>query len=168
MENNVDENTAEKLETTVEKPDSSDEKTYTRADIDASFNAGVKKANSDWNKSDEYKAFKNWQENQKTEAEKLSAERAEAEKLKKENASMKAEKKAAKAQAKPEFAEFVAEKVLAMEGDFDANLAEYKKSHPQYFGESAVRKIRSSPSMSGSNDSARTEADIMNALIRGN
>lgn len=71
------------------------EKTYTQADIDASFNAGVKKANTDWNKSKEYKEYKAWQDSQKT-AEQLAAEKVTA--AEKEKADT--ERKAAQLEAK--------------------------------------------------------------------
>jgi len=148
------------------EPEQNTEKTYTQADIDASFEAGIKKANSDWSKSDEYKAFKTWQDNQKSEAEKLSAERAETARIKHENDIFKAEKKAFKAGAKSEFAEYVGEKVLAMDGDFDTNLAKYKKDYPQFFGETVIRRVSSSPQFDSGGKLSQNTNDIINNGLR--
>ena len=35
-------------------------KMYTKEDLDNSFNAGVKKANSDWQKDEKFKEFQAW------------------------------------------------------------------------------------------------------------
>lgn len=83
-----------------------------------------------------------------------------------ELAALKAEKKVISANAKLEFAEFVASKVLSMGDDFEANLAEYKKNNPQYFGETVVKKVSTSPDLSGK-AGASTTNDKMNNLIRG-
>ncbi len=151
---------------TVTETEQNTEKTFTQADIDASYQAGITKANSDWSKSDEYKAFKIWQDNQKSEAERLSAERAETAKIKRENDIFRAEKKAFKAGAKSEFAEYVGEKVLAMDGDFDSNLAKYKKDNPQFFGESVVRRVSSSPQFETGGKLSQNTNDIINNGLR--
>ena len=47
-------------------------KTYTKEDLDASFNAGVKKASSDWQKDEKYKEFLAWKKTSQSDSEKMS------------------------------------------------------------------------------------------------
>ena len=47
-------------------------KTYTQQDIDNSFNAGVKKANSDWQKDEKYKEFLEWKKTNQNDSEKIN------------------------------------------------------------------------------------------------
>ena len=82
---------------------------------------------------DELKAFKDWQESQKTEAEKQAEKDAEyAQKdntiseLQKENAVLKAGVKDA------DDIDYILYKVGKMEGEFDENLAKFLKDNPKY------------------------------------
>jgi hypothetical protein len=50
--------------------------------------------------------------------------------------------------------------------DFATVLENYKKENPQYFGETVVRKVQSSPELNGGTK-PRTTNDIMNDIIRG-
>lgn len=82
---------------------------------------------------EELKAFKDWQESQKTEAEKQAEKDAEyAQKdnaisqLQKENAVLKAGVKGA------DDIDYVLYKVGKMDGDFDENLAKFLKDNPKY------------------------------------
>ena len=48
------------------------QKTYTEEDIQNSFNAGVKKASTEWQKDEKYKEFLNWKKNNQNDSEKLA------------------------------------------------------------------------------------------------
>ena len=66
MEDNKDTNA---VETVVEKETT---KTYTKEDLDNSFNAGVKKANSEWQKDEKYKEFLEWKKSNQNDSEKIA------------------------------------------------------------------------------------------------
>ena len=146
--------------------DNQTEKLYTQEDIDKAVESRLNRERRNREKDPEYKAFKAWQESQQTESEKAQEKENAYQRAVKENALLKAEKKLINENVKPEFAEFVAEKVMAMGDDFEKNLAEYKKSNPHFFGETVIRKMSSSPSMGGSGQGSTTN-DRMNDLIRG-
>ena len=48
------------------------EKTYTKEDIDNSFNAGMKKASKEWQKDEKYQEFMNWKKSNQTENDKIN------------------------------------------------------------------------------------------------
>lgn len=140
-------------------------KTYTQDEVDNMINAALGKKLSGMPTKEELAEFKNWKKSQKTEEEKKAEREAEFTKMTTELSRLKAEKKVTAANAKSEFSEFVAAKVLGMEGDFDKNLEDFKKSNPQYFGETVIKKVSSSSTMAGSG-SERTTNEIMNEILR--
>lgn len=142
------------------------EKLYTNEDLEKAVENRLIRERKLREKDPEYKAFKEWQSSQKTEAEKQTEKDNTLSQLQSENAMLKAEKQVIAANVKPEFAEFVASKVMAMGEDFEKNLSDYKKNNPHFFGETVLKKMSSSPSMSGSGQPGTTN-DRMNSLIRG-
>lgn len=141
---------------------------FTQADVDRIVGERLSrvKQNSGIDDAD-VAEFKKWKASQKTQAQKDAEKEAELSAAKAEIAQMKAEKKLFAAEAKPEFVEFVTSQVMAMGGDdIDANIKEYKKTHPQYFGAPVVVKKSTSQKLSGGNDGAATTNDIMNSLLR--
>ena len=162
MEDNKD------VQETEEKVDETTQKTYTKEDLDNSFNAGVKKAHTDWQKDEKYKEFLEWKKSNQNDSEKLQELQANNEILLKENQLLKATNQVAKSDVKPEFIKFVTSEVMSMVNettDFDTALKEYKKNSPQYFGEVVVKKVQSSPTLSGGIKEMTTN-DIMNEMIR--
>lgn len=153
-------------ETGDEKPV---EKTYTEQDIQNSFNAGVKKANSDWQKDEKYKEFLDWKRTNQNDSEKISE-------LTNTNASLTNEIKLLKAQiqvdnsnCKKEFSKFVTSEVMSLvndTNDFESALKDYKKNNPQYFGETVITKTQTAPSLNNSGTQPQTTSSIMNDLIR--
>ncbi len=163
MEDNKDVQVTEKK---VEEPT---QKTYTKEDLDNSFNAGVKKANSDWQKDEKYKEFLEWKKSNQNDSEKINELQTSNEALKRENALLKATSKVAGSDVKPEFLKFVTSEVMSMVNDttdFDTALKNYKKENTQYFGEVVVKKVQSSPTLAGGTK-PQTTNDIMNSLLRG-
>ena len=163
MEDNKD---VQVTEEKVEKETT--QKTYTEQDIQNSFNAGVKKASSEWQKDGKYKEFLDWKKTNQNDSEKIVELQASNELLKKENDLLKATNKVAKSEVKPEFLKFVTSEVMSMVNettDFDTALKNYKKENTQYFGETVVKKVQSSPTLNGGTKETTTN-DIMNNILR--
>lgn len=166
MEDNKDTQVDNAVETQKEET----VKTYTKEDLDNSFNAGVKKANSEWQKDEKYKEFLEWKKNNQNESEKLNELQASNEALTKENAFLKATSEVAKSDVKPEFLKFVTSEVMSMVNentDFETALKNYKKDNSQYFGEVVVKKVQSSPTLNNGGAKPQTVNDIVNNVLRG-
>lgn len=87
-----------------------------------------------------------------------------------ENKQLKSQMQLNDSNVKKEFSKFVANEVLSQvddENDFASVLEHYKQENPQYFGESVVRKVQSSPTLNGGDTAPQTTNDIMNDLLRG-
>ena len=145
-------------------------KTYTQEDIDNSFNAGVKKAKSDWQKDEKYKEFLEWKKTNQNDSEKISELTTRNEQLTRENTLLKATSEVAKSDVKPEFLKFVTSEVMNLVDDatdFETALKNYKKENTQYFGETVVKKVQSSPSIGQGGARQGTVNDIFNSMVRG-
>ena len=142
------------------------EKTYTQEEIDSLVEKRLSRERRKHENDPDYKAFKEWQKTQKTDEERNAERDKELADTKNEIAMLRAEKKVIGANAKPEFAEFIASKVLLMGEDFDKNLADYKKNNPHFFGETVVKKVSSAPTLGGRSEEGTTNQK-MNDLIRG-
>lgn len=163
MENNTD------VQVTEEKVEETTQKTFTQEDLDNSFNAGRKKASHDWQKDEKYQEFIEWKKTNQSENEKINELQASYDALKKENALLKATSEVIKSDVKPEFVKFVTSEVMNLvdeNTDFDKALKNYKKENTQYFGETVVKKVQSSPTLVGGTK-PKTTNDIMNNIIRG-
>lgn len=169
MEDNKDTNVVEneKVEEPVKEETT---KTYTKEDLDNSFNAGVKKAHTEWQKDEKYKEFLEWKKTNQNDSEKLIELQTNYDNLKKENDLLKATNEVAKSNVKPEFLKFVTSEVMSMVDDttdFETALKEYKKNSSQYFGETVVKKVQSSPNLNGGGNKETTTNSIMNDILRG-
>ncbi len=163
MEDNKD--TVEVEEEVVEET-----KTYTKEDLDNSFNAGVKKAKTDWQKDEKYKEFLSWKKTSQSENDKLTE--LENSNTAKDNEinQLKTLIKIKDSDVKKEFQKFVASEVMSLvndENDFDTALKNYKNENPQYFGEVVVKKVQSSPNLSNGGAKENTTNNIMNDILRG-
>lgn len=150
------------------KVDETTEKTYTHIDVDNSFKAGYKKAKTEFEKSEDYKKYKEWEKSNQNDSEKINELQSSLDKLTKENQLLKATNEVAKSDVKPEFIKFVTSEVMSMVNDttdFETALKEYKKSSPQFFGEVVVKKVQSSPNLNGGSKETTTN-DIMNNILR--
>lgn len=168
MDNNKD---TDKVETNVETPINKETtKTYTKEDLDNSFNAGVKKANSDWQKDEKYKEFLEWKKTSQSESEKISELQTSNNELTKENQTLKALIKVNESNVKKEFSEFVTDKVMKAineNDDFETALKKFKADNPQYFGETVVKKVQTSPVLQNGDNKSNTTNNIMNSILRG-
>ena len=87
-----------------------------------------------------------------------------------ENKDLKAEIQMNGSNVKKEFSKFVRSEVMANVNDdidFTTALETYKKDNPQYFGETVVKKVQSSPSLQTGGNQPQTTNNIMNDIIRG-
>lgn len=87
-----------------------------------------------------------------------------------ENKELKTQIQMSNSKVKKEFEKFVTSEIMNSvddEHDFQSVLDNYKKENPQYFGDSVVKKVQSSPVLSGGTPQPQTTNDIMNNLIRG-
>lgn len=158
-------------ETKVEQPIKEETtKTYTKEDLDNSFNAGVKKASSEWQKDEKYKEFLEWKKTNQNDSEKITELQNSVNTLTKENAELKATYEVAKSDVKPEFIKFVTNEVMNLVNDttdFETALKNYKKDNPHFFGEVVVKKVQSSPNLNGGSNKENTTNNIMNDILRG-
>lgn len=87
-----------------------------------------------------------------------------------ENRDLKAKIQMSDSNVKKEFSKFVTSEILAKvddKHDFASVLEDYKKENPQYFGESVVNKVQTSPTLNGGNtNQPQTTNSIMNNLLR--
>ena len=171
MEDNKDvEKTEEVVETVEETKEETTEKTYTKDDIDNSFNAGFKKAQKEFEKSEEYKNYQEWKKTNQNDSEKIDELTKLNSELTKENDLLKATAKVAKSDVKPEFLKFVTSEVMSLVNDttdFDTALKNYKKDNTQYFGEVVVKKVQSSPTLNNGGNQGVSTNNIMNDILRG-
>lgn len=87
-----------------------------------------------------------------------------------ENKDLKAQIHLNGSNVKKEFSKFVSSEVYAKvddKTDFATALESYKKENPQYFGETVVRKVQTSPNLNGGGPQPQTTNDIMNNILRG-
>jgi len=162
MEDNKDTKVEEVVEETT--------KTYTKEDLDNSFNAGVKKAHSDWQKDEKYKEFLEWKKTSQNDSEKLTELENSNTAKEKEIQQLKTLLKVKDSDVKKEFQKFVASEVMGLVNestDFDTALKNYKADNPQYFGEVVVKKVQSSPNLSNGGQKEITTNSIMNDILRG-
>ena len=86
-----------------------------------------------------------------------------------ENKDLKAQLQMSDSNVKKEFSKFVTSEVMSQvndDTDFATALESYKKENPQYFGDTVVKKVQSSPTLNGGQQSVSTN-DIMNDILRG-
>lgn len=86
-----------------------------------------------------------------------------------ENKDLKAQIQIKDSGVKKEFSKFVTSEVMANTDDntdFAEALKNYKNDNPQYFGETIVKKVQSSPTLNNGGNQGETTSDIMNNILR--
>jgi len=172
-EQNTVTQTEEKTEGTVtetvektETPNGDNLKTFTQEEVNAMLAKEKKKMPS----KEELKAFKEWQETQKTAEQKQVEKEAEHQKTLLRNTELENENKVFKAGVEKDSVDYVAFKVSKMEGEFDENLTKFLKDNPKFLGSNEtkiVKKVGSSMNLSGKSQSSENQTNqIMNDLIR--
>ena len=87
-----------------------------------------------------------------------------------ENRELKTQMQMKDCNVKPEFMKFVGSEIMSKVDDtHDLNsvLADYKKENPQYFGDTVVKKVQSSPVLTGGSPEPQSTNNIMNDILRG-
>ena len=87
-----------------------------------------------------------------------------------ENADLKAQIEINGANVKKEFERFVTNEVRGRmndETDFSHALEDYKRDNPQYFGETVIKTVQTSPELTGGDTQPQNTNSIMNDIIRG-
>ena len=145
------------------------EKTYVKQDIDNSYNAGYKKGLNELQKNAEYKEFMEWKKSNQNDAQKLAELETSNTSLANENKLLKAQMEVSKSSVNPKMLKFVTNEIMNLvddKTDFATALDNYKKSNPEFFGEQVIKKVQTSPVLTGGTVKTTTN-DIMNSLIRG-
>ena len=86
-----------------------------------------------------------------------------------ENFELKSQIQLGSANVKKEFMKFVANEVkekVNEKTDFNTALENYKKENPQYFGETVIKKVQTSPELGGGDTQPQTTNNIMNDILR--
>lgn len=86
-----------------------------------------------------------------------------------ENKDLKAQLQMGDSNVKKEFSKFVRTEIMSKvddKNDFESVLKEYKKENPQYFGDTVIKKVQSSPNLNGGEPQAPTTNSIMNDVLR--
>jgi hypothetical protein len=135
VENQVEETKVEETgaETqTAEKKEDAEVKLLTQEEFDKAFQERLAREKKKLPSKEEMDKFKEWQESQKTEAQKRADEMVEIEKVKAENELLKSEKKLSQKGIKEKDYDYVLFKVSKMEGEFDTNLEAFIKDNPEF------------------------------------
>lgn len=106
------------------------EKTFTQEDVDKIVKERLKKMPS----KEEIKAYKDWQEAQKTVEQKQAEKETEYQKTLSEKQSLIQENQVLKAGVNANDVDYVVFKVSKMEGEFEENLSKFLKENPKYIG----------------------------------
>ena len=119
---------------------------------------------------EEYKGYKTENENLSKQLEEKEKSMKGFEDVSNENKSLKAQLKLNENNIKKEFSKFVTSEIMSQvddKNDFDTVLKSYKKDNPQFFGDTVIKKIQTSPSLNAGGDKPQTTNDIMNNILRG-
>ena len=118
--------TVDSTQTTETKTEGAEEKAQKLAD------GMLKKKMKGMPSKEELKAFKDWQETQKTAEQKQNEKEAEYQKALTEKEELIRENQAFKAGVNSEDVDYVVFKVSKIEGDFEENLKDFLKNNPKY------------------------------------
>lgn len=122
------------------------EKTFTQSEFKEALNKEIARKTKNMPSKEELKAFNEWKESQKTEAEKQSETLKENETLKARIVELENQSVVANAGVDSKFQKFILSEVSQMEGDFEDNLKDYIKENPQYL---QAKEIVETPKTTG-------------------
>lgn len=128
---NVEE-TGKTVTQTEEKNEEEVEKTFTQEEVNSYLKKEKAKILKDIPSKEELKAFKEWQEEQKTAEQKQTEKETEYQKTLLEKQNLEQENQVLKAGVNIEDIDYVVFKVSKMEGEFDENLMQFLKENPKY------------------------------------
>ena len=87
-----------------------------------------------------------------------------------ENKDLKTQLQMSDSNVKKEFMKFVTSEISSRvndDTDFATALSDYKKENPQYFGDTVVKKVQTSPSLNTGGALPQSTNEIMNDILRG-
>lgn len=108
------------------------EKTFTQEELNKIVQERLDKEKKKMPSKEELKAFKDWQESQKTAEQKQAEKDAEYQKTLDELNTLKQTNAVLEAGVNKDDVDYVLFKVSKMEGDFDENLTKFLKDNPKY------------------------------------
>ena len=117
---------------TTDKNEGQAEKTFTQEELNKIVQERLDKEKKKMPSKEELKAFKDWQESQKTAEQKQAEKDAEYQKTLNELNTLKQTNAVLEAGVNKDDADYVLFKVSKMEGEFDENLAKFLKDNPKY------------------------------------
>ena len=119
-------------QTTNQNEGQASEKTFTQEELNKIVQERLEKEKKKMPSKEDLKAFKDWKESQKTEAEKKAEKEAEYQKTLNELNTLKQTNAVLEAGVNKEDVDYVIFKVSKMEGEFEENLAKFLKDNPKY------------------------------------
>lgn len=111
---------------------SSDEKTFTQAEVDRIIGERLQREHAKLPNDDELKAFREWKKAQQSDAEKIAEREKEFTELQRQKTDLQRELAVIKAGVKAKDADYVIYKVSKMDGNFDENLAKFLKENEEF------------------------------------
>lgn len=170
MENNQEPvtQTAEKTEATVTEPvEKTEQKTEVKTFTQEEVNAMMAKERSKMPSKEDLKAFNDWKESQKTEAEKQTERAQEFAKIQTEKNELSQLVKIYDAGVTgKDNVEFIQFKVSKMEGDFDENLKTYLEEHPNYLQKETEKEAPQTTGDSVKKISSNADEDGVTAILK--
>lgn len=142
-------------------------KTFTQEEVNAMILKAENKINKKYEGVD-LKAYNEWQESQKTEAEKQSEILKENETLKARLLEAENKSVVANAGVDSKFQKFVMSEVSQMEGEFGDNLSTYLKDNPQYLFQKEEKKTTTGFSQNQANPSVSEEKSYLDKKYANN
>lgn len=118
--------------TTNQNEGKATEKTFTQEELNKIVQERLDKEKKKMPSKEDLKAFKNWQESQKTAEQKQAEKEAEYQKTLNELKTLKQTNAVLEAGVNKDDADYVLFKVSKMEGEFEENLAKFLKDNPKY------------------------------------
>ena len=119
-------------QTTNQNEEKATEKTFTQEQLNKIVKERLEKEQKKMPSKEELKAFKQWQESQKTAEQKQAEKEAEYQKTLNELNTLKQTNAVLEAGVNKDDADYVLFKVSKMEGDFEENLTKFLKDNPKY------------------------------------
>lgn len=119
-------------QTTNQNEGQANEKTFTQEELNKIVQERLDKEKKKMPSKEDLKAFKDWKESQKTEAEKQAEKEAEYQKALNELNNLKQTNAVLEAGVNKEDVDYVIFKVSKMEGEFEENLTKFLKDNPKY------------------------------------
>ena len=119
-------------QTTNQNEGQANEKTFTQEELNKIVQERLDKEKKKMPSKEDLKAFKDWKESQKTEAEKQAEKEAKYQETLNELNTLKQTNAVLEAGVNKEDVDYVIFKVSKMEGEFEENLTKFLKDNPKY------------------------------------